>query len=148
MTPFTESVVEAAAVSWLGAAGWRIAQGPDIAPDMPAAELRYYGEVVLAQRLRDTLAHLNPKLPAEALEDAFRKLTWPEGAEMIQRNRGQHRLLVDGVTMEYRDAGGAIRGAQARVVDFDDHPGNVTVQSHMAWRQLPLFNSPRGGLLL
>lgn len=80
--------------------------------------------MVLAQRLRDALARLNPELPAEALEDAFRKLTRPEGAELIQRNRALHRLLVDGVTVEYRDAEGAIRGAQARVIDFDDVQAN------------------------
>jgi type I restriction enzyme, R subunit len=33
---------------------------------------------VLTQRLRDALARLNPALPAEALEDAFRKLTRPD----------------------------------------------------------------------
>ncbi|MGQ0657877.1 MAG: type I restriction endonuclease, partial [Chromatiales bacterium] len=75
MTAFTESVVEEAALAWLEAIGWRIAHGPVIAPDMPAHERRDYGEVVLAQRLRDALARLNPALPAEALEDAFRKLT-------------------------------------------------------------------------
>jgi len=80
--------------------------------------------VVLAQRLRDALARLNPTLPAEALDDAFRKLTRPEGADLIQRNRAVHRLLVDGVTVEYRDAEGAIRGAQARVIDFDDVQAN------------------------
>ncbi|MCG3201554.1 MAG: hypothetical protein NFCOHLIN_01424 [Gammaproteobacteria bacterium] len=120
----TESVVEEAALAWLEAIGWHIAHGPDIAPDMPAAERRDYGEVVLAQRLRDALARLNPGLPAEALEDAFRKLTRPEGADLIQRNRALHRLLVDGVTVEYRDAEGAIRGAQARVIDFDDPASN------------------------
>src|SRR3990172_5076589 len=91
---------------------------------MPAAERRDYGEVVLAQGLRDALARLNPALPAEALDDAFRKLTRPEGADLIQRNRALHRLLVDGVTVEYRDAEGAIRGAQARVIDFDDVKDN------------------------
>jgi type I restriction enzyme R subunit len=120
----TESVVEQAALAWLEAVGWRIAHGPDIAPDMPAAERQNYGEVVLTQRLRDALAQLNPTLPAAALEDAFRKLTRPEGAELIQRNRALHRLLVDGVTVEYRDRDGAIRGAQARVIDFDDPTAN------------------------
>ncbi len=120
----TESVVEEAALAWLEAAGWQVAHGPDIAPDMPAAERTDYGEVVLAQRLRDALARLNGDLPAEALEDAFRKLTRPEGAELIQRNRAQHRLLVDGVTVEYRDTDGAIRGAQARVIEFDDLRAN------------------------
>jgi type I restriction enzyme R subunit len=120
----TESMVEQAALAWLEAIGWRIAHGPDIAPDMPAAERRDYGEVVLAQRLRDALARLNPALPAEALEDAFRKLTRPEGADLIQRNRAMHRLLVNGVTVEYRTRDGEVRGAQARVIDFDEPGGN------------------------
>ncbi|HON31669.1 MAG TPA: type I restriction endonuclease subunit R, partial [Ottowia sp.] len=47
-----------------------------------------------------------------------------EGADLVQRNRALHRLLVDGVTVEYRDAEGAIRGAQARVIDFDDSTNN------------------------
>jgi type I restriction enzyme R subunit len=98
---FTESDVEKAALAWLEAAGWRVAHGPEIAPDMPAAERQNYGEVVLAQRLRDALARLNPHLPGEALEDAFRKLTRPEGTDLLQRNRALHRLLIDGIPIEY-----------------------------------------------
>jgi type I restriction enzyme, R subunit len=124
VSAFTESVVEEAALAWLEAIDWRIAHGPDIAPDMPAAERYDYGEVVLAQRLRDALARLNLGLSAEALQDAFRKLTRPEGAELTQRNRSLHRLLVDGVTVEYRTREGELRGAQARVIDFDEPAGN------------------------
>jgi type I restriction enzyme R subunit len=124
MNGMTESVVEDAALAWLEAIGWRIAHGPDIAPDALAAERRDYGEVVLPQRLRDALARLNPQLPADALDDAFRKLTRPEGAELIHRNRTLHRLLVDGVTVEYRDRDGAIRGAQARMIAFDNIEDN------------------------
>lgn len=47
---FTESVVEEAALAWLEALGWTVAHGPDIAPDMLAAERRDYGEAVLAQQ--------------------------------------------------------------------------------------------------
>jgi type I restriction enzyme R subunit len=121
---FTESVVEKAALGWLVNVGWRIAHGPGIAPDMPAAERRDYGEMVLAQRLRDALARLNPALPDDALEEAFRRLTRPEGADLLQQNRALHRLLVDGVTVEYRDAEGSIRGAQARIIDFEDPSNN------------------------
>ncbi len=120
----TESVVEQAALAWLEAVGWRVVYGPDIAPDTPAAERRDYGEVVLTQRLRDALARLNPTLPAEAIEDAFRKLTQLQGAELMTRNRALHRLLVNGVTVEYRDTASEIRGAQARVIDFDDMRAN------------------------
>ncbi|MGB9687054.1 MAG: type I restriction endonuclease subunit R [Rectinema subterraneum] len=120
MTTFTESTVESAALAWLKAAGWEVAYGPDIAPGMPDAERADYGEVVLPQRLRDALARLNPALPAEALEDVFRKLTRPEGVDLIQRNRTLHRLLTEGVNVEYREPDGSIRGAQAHVINFDN----------------------------
>jgi type I restriction enzyme R subunit len=120
----TESTVEEAALAWLADTGWQVAHGSEIAPDQPEAERADYGEVVLERRLRDALERLNPALPAEALEDAFRKLTRPEGADLIQRNRVLHRLIVDGVTVEYRDGDGTIRGAQARVIDFDDPANN------------------------
>ena len=36
MIAFTESVVEEAALAWLESAGWQVAHGPDLVPDMPA----------------------------------------------------------------------------------------------------------------
>ena len=124
MTRFTESEVEDAALEWLAGLGWAIAHGPEIAPGAPGAERAGYGEVVLGRRLRDALARLNPDLPAEALGDAFRKLVRPEGATTEARNRAFHRMLTDGVTVEHRGGDGAVRGAQARAVDFDDADGN------------------------
>jgi len=88
------------------------------------AERADYGAVVLEGRLCDALARLNPDLPSAALDDAFRRLTRPEGATPEARNRAFHRLIVDGVTVEYRHTDGAIRGAQARALDFDDPDNN------------------------
>ena len=124
MTTLTESDVEQVALDWLANVGWQVAHGPDIAPDTLGAERTLYGEVVLAQRLRDALAEMNRHLPAEALEDAFRKLIRPEGATLEARNRAFHRMLVEGVTVEYQAAEGAIRGAQVRVIDFDEPASN------------------------
>jgi type I restriction enzyme R subunit len=56
---FAESTIEQAALAWLESLGYAIQHGPDIAPGEPAAERGDYGQVVLAQRLRDTLL---PKL--------------------------------------------------------------------------------------
>ena len=121
---FNECIVEQAALAWLEAAGWQVRNGAEIAPGEPAAERDDFGQVFLAQRLRDALARLNPALPVEALGDASRKLTRLEGADLIVRNRALHRLVVDGVTVEYRDGDGSIRGAQARVIDFDSPARN------------------------
>ncbi|MDB6181639.1 type I restriction endonuclease subunit R [Paracoccus fistulariae] len=120
----TESVVEQAALAWLESIGWQVVNGAEIAPGEPDAERDNYGQVALERRLRDALARNNPKLPSEALEDALRKLIRPEGVELILQNRALHRLLVDGVTVEYRDVDGAIRGAQARVINFDRPEAN------------------------
>ena len=120
----TESIIEQATLAWLERLGWMVKHGPEIAPGELAAERSDHGQVMLAQRLQDALAQLNPTLPAEALADAFRKLTRPEGPTLEARNRAFHRLLVDGVTVEYRTGDRSIRGAQVRVLDFDDVDNN------------------------
>ncbi len=124
MTTLTEADVERAALEWLAGLGWQVAHGPDIAPGTPGAERADYGQVVLKGRLRAALAELNPSLPDEARAYAFRRLTRPEGATLEARNRAFHRMLVEGVTVEYRDGEGHIRGAQADVVDFDGFANN------------------------
>ena len=120
----SESTVEAVALEWLAALGWAVAHGPDIAPDTPAAERADYGTVVLTNRLRSALARLNPNLSDEALEDALCRLTHPAGATLEARNRDFHRMLVAGVTVEYVDADGRVRGDQVRVLDFNEPDGN------------------------
>ena len=114
-----ESTVEAASLGWLENQGWAIAYGPDIAPATPIAERDDYGEFVLEARLRSVVARLNPDLPSNAIDDAHRRLTRPVGATLEARNRDFHQMLVAGVTVEYADADGRVRGDQVRVVDFD-----------------------------
>lgn len=124
MTALFESDVEKLTLSWFQDLGWTVKHGQEIVPSESASERNSYSIVVLEQRLKDALVRLNPSLPSEALQDAFRKITNPEGADLITRNRSFHRMLVEGVTVEYRTADGAIRGAQARVVDFEDLDNN------------------------
>ena len=124
VTTITEADVESAALGWLADLGWQVLHGPDIAPDTPDAERFDYGQVVLERRLRDALAALNPGLPTDALDDALRRLTRPEGSTLEARNRAFHRMLVDGVTVEHRDSEGRIHGAQVQVIDFEVPPNN------------------------
>jgi type I restriction enzyme R subunit len=118
MARFTESEVEDAALAWLENLGYEVLSGPEIIRSDPG-----YRDVVLEDSLRQALASLNPTLPPEALEDAFRKITRVDAPSLVERNRIVHRMLVDGITVEYRRKDGSIAGAQARVLDFDD-PGN------------------------
>ena len=120
----SESTVEAVTLGWLESLSWAVAEGPDIGPDTPTAERADYGEVVLSGRLRSALARLNPDLPADALDDALGRLTRPTGATLEARNRAFHRMVVAGVTVEYVDTDGRVRGTQVRVLDFDEPDAN------------------------
>ena len=124
MSGVSEATVEDATLEWLGGVGWPTAYGPNIAPGGDAAERDDYAEAFLPHRLRNALERLNPDLPAPALEDAYRALTRPEGATLEVRNRAFHRLLVEGVAVEYQQPNGRVRGAQAQVVDFDQSANN------------------------
>ena len=118
MSDMKEATVENAALAYLESLGWTVA------PSAATAERTDCDQVVLEQRLRDALARLNPALPDSALDDARRKLTRPEGATLETRNRAFHLMLVNGVAVEYRASDGSIRGARARVINFDDAGAN------------------------
>jgi type I restriction enzyme R subunit len=126
MARLTESVVEDAALAWLEALGYVVFHGPDIAAGEPGAERSdpNYRDVLLDGRLRQALFRLNPDLPHEALDDAYRKLTRTDAPSLVERNRAVHRMLVDGVTVEYRRKDGSIAGAQAQIIDFDTPDNN------------------------
>jgi type I restriction enzyme, R subunit len=100
---FTESIVEDAALAWLAGLGYTVLHGPEIAAGEPAAERSDldYRDVMLEGRLRQKLRHLNPDLPAEALEDAYRKLTRSDAPSLVERNRAVHRMLIEGIPVEY-----------------------------------------------
>jgi type I restriction enzyme R subunit len=120
----TESVVEDAALSWFGELGYSILSGPEIAPGELLAERDDFSDVILTKRLRETLYSLNLNLPTEAIDDALRKITRPEAPSLIANNRAFHRMLVDGVEVEYRRPDGSIAGDRIRLVDFDNPEAN------------------------
>ncbi len=120
MSRLGEADVEEAALAWLAALGWQVRHGPEIGAGSRQAERSDPDcrDVVLARRLSQALATLNPGVPTDALEDAQRKLTRAGAPSLVERNRALHRLLVDGVTVDYRRADGTLGGTQVRVFDF------------------------------
>ena len=123
MPYLSESVVEQATLDWFRGLGYDVVGGPDMPPG-PQSLRESYADTIFPSVVRGALDRLNPNLPTDALDDAFRRLTRPEGSNLEARNRAFHRLAVDGVTVEYRDAGGSIRGAPVRMFDFEQPSNN------------------------
>ena len=104
MNHVTESTVEDAALDWLKGLGYEVLSGLAIAPGEPAAERTDYKQVFLFDRLQTKLEDLNPKIPAEGLQEAVRKLRLVSHPTLIENNRAFHKLLVEGVDVEFRRA--------------------------------------------
>jgi len=119
-----ESIVENAALECFEALGYTIGHGPHLAPGEPAAERDSFGEVVLVGRLREAIARLNPAIPGEAREEALRKVFRVGTPSLTQTNRAFHRMLRDGVPVEYSRSDGSIAGDHARLIDFNKVDAN------------------------
>ena len=134
-----ESVVEEAALDWFKGLGYQYLPGPDIACDGTKPERASYADVILSDRLWAALRTLNPGIPGEALEDAFKKVTRSESPSLILSNRQFHRMLADGVDVEYRNKEGRVVGDKVWLVDFSDPERN----DWLAVNQFTVVEGPR-----
>ena len=124
MPGLTESTVENAALTWFGELGYQVGHGPRMAPGEPAAERDAFSDVVLVARLRQAIQRLNPQVPEDAREDAFRQVLRVGSPSVTRTNRSFHEMLRDGVTVEYRRPQGSIAVDLVRLVSFDDPLAN------------------------
>ena len=71
---YTESSLEEATREWFEELGYQSIYGPDIEPETENAERKDFSQVVLEGRLKCAIEKLNPKIPADAVEEAFKKV--------------------------------------------------------------------------
>ena len=118
MNGLSESMVEEAALGWFQELSYAVLPGPQLAPGEPAAERESFSDVVLVGRLREAIRQLNPAIPEEAREEALSKVLRLATPSLLQTNRAFHRLLREGVPVEYPRPDGSIAGDHVRLVDF------------------------------
>ncbi|TAK43983.1 MAG: type I restriction endonuclease subunit R [Saprospiraceae bacterium] len=116
----TESEIELLALEVLtDDLGYTALFGPDLADG--AAKEREFSDALLPQRLRQAIDRLNPHIPADARESAFRQVLRNPGFQPIDNNAYFHRLLTDGVDVKYGTGDGKSRTDKVWLVDFG-HP--------------------------
>jgi len=121
---FSEDLVEQVALATLQELGWRYEDPVLIAPDGPEKRRVSNGDVVLDNLLVAAAQRLNPDIPDEALRAALKQVQVVETPSLIEENRRIHRLLVDGIDVEYRRPDGSIKGDIVRLIDFADPTNN------------------------
>lgn len=96
-----EQQLEEICLGWFRETGWDFAHGPNIAPDSGTPERTNFRQVILRERLLTSLSRINPNIPDAALEQAAHALQTVSEPQMVVRNRSCHRLLLDGVQVEF-----------------------------------------------
>lgn len=124
MAYLSEAAVEQVVLDHLTGLGYAIATDAQIGPDGKAPEREAYADVVLVKRLTTAIEKLNPTIPAEARGDALRKVLATEKPSLVEENRRLHKLMVEGVDVEFYSDDGTIRGDKVRLIDFDDLAAN------------------------
>ncbi len=125
MSPtLAESELEQAVLDWFAELRYQHQFGPDILPGSLFPEREHPDEAFLPERLRSALARLNPTLPPDAIQQAYRKTTVPDSPALLQNNRDFHRLLTEGVPVDYRGPEGRDVYETAALLDFYDPDNN------------------------
>src|SRR5690554_3136224 len=101
----TEDQLEQEVLGWLAEAGYTARSGPDIAHDGVDPQRTGHTQVILPARLRDAIDRLNPHIPASAREDAFKQVENLDTPVLLAANRSFHKLLTNGVNVEYQKDG-------------------------------------------
>ncbi|MGD0996618.1 MAG: type I restriction endonuclease subunit R [Candidatus Bathyarchaeia archaeon] len=119
----TESEVEDVCLGMLKDLGYGLCYGPDIS-EGGGAEERKYSEVVLVGRLRDALKRINKSIPDGAIDEAVKKVLRTESQDLVVNNQLFHRLVANGVNVQYKRPDGSIKDEPAWLFDFNDVTNN------------------------
>ncbi|OAI06038.1 DEAD/DEAH box helicase [Methylomonas methanica] len=98
----TEDQLEQLCLNWFTEIGYHYANGYDIAPDAEHPERVDYRQVVLFERLLSQLQKINPHIPLEVLERVSQQIAKPESPVLIKSNHVFHRLLLEGVKVDFK----------------------------------------------
>jgi type I restriction enzyme R subunit len=124
MAFLSEAAVELALIEHFQELGYAVETEDKIGPDGLFPERESHSEVILQQRLLDAVSKLNPHLPLHALEDAVKKLIQHEFPLLIDENRRIHKLLTEGIDVEYEGSDGTVTSSKVNIIDFDNAENN------------------------
>ena len=120
----SEDIVEQAALGILTDLGYICANASRIAPDGTAPERATYSDVILVERLTAAAERFNQTIPADARAEAIKQLFITETPSLVEENRRIHRLLTEGVDVEFATSAGDIKGDKVWLIDFDAPENN------------------------
>lgn len=118
-TSYTESDLEQAALEWFEELNYEKAYGPDISPEGEYPERQFYHDVILKDRLRDSLIRINKHVPREAIEEAIKVVEVPRSPSLLINNKAFQKMITDGIDVQYQAANGEYPTEKVWLFDTD-----------------------------
>jgi type I restriction enzyme R subunit len=118
MIKIFESDVEQMVIETLQSQGYTY-----LSPEEQEVERPDLSDVILKDRLQQAIDDLNPHVPTDAREYAFRQVLNLPTQSLIENNEAFHIFFTEGVPVEYQKNGETV-GDLVRLIDFDELSNN------------------------
>jgi type I restriction enzyme R subunit len=142
----TENEIEQIALDILNEdLGYTVLYGPDLAEG--ESKEREYTEVVLQQRLKNAIDKLNPEIPADAREEAFKKALRTTTISLFENNQAFHSMLTEGIDVKFGIGDGKAKTDKVWLVDFSN-PGNNEFLAINQFTVIESHNNKRPDIVL
>lgn len=119
----TEDQLEQECLTWFGDIGYQVKHGTEIAPDSVSAERSDFRQVLLKDRLRQSIIRFNPDVPASVVDTTVNTLVTPNIPGLLASNRQLHKWMTQGYPVKYMD-GNDERGIRLKLIDYDSPENN------------------------
>jgi len=129
MTKITENEIELFAIELLEKQGYNYIYAPNIAPDSDTPLRESFEDVILKEKLQNSLIAINPTLDYDLIEYAIKEVQRLRSTELLTDNEAFHKMLTEGITVEAQKDG-ITRGEIVKLIDFDDVSNNDFIVSN------------------
>lgn len=123
MKLITEDTIESFAIELLEKLGYNYIYAPDIAPDGKTPERETYEQVLLVDRLKNSVKRINKTIPADAQAETIKEIQRIASPELLANNETFHRLLTEGIPVS-KQVDGNERGDRVWLIDFKNPYNN------------------------
>jgi type I restriction enzyme R subunit len=129
MTKITENEIELFTIELLEKQGFEYIYAPSIAPDSDTPMRESFEDVILKERLQNSLIAINPTLDFDLIEYAIKEIQRLQSTELLSDNEAFHKMLTEGITVDIQKDGDT-RGEIVNLIDFDDVSNNDFIVSN------------------
>lgn len=132
-----EDIVEQASMAWFEFLGYDLNYGPETAPGAENQLRTDYTDVFLGEKLRNALSNINSQFPSSAIEEACLKLGVTNYPDLIENNQHFHKMLIEGIYVEYTKPDGSKSNGRIKLIDFE----NIQLNNFCAINQFTVIEN-------